>query len=190
MQKIRSTLTDFLLFISTNISDLKLGLERLNESQLAKGVVSVISNGVANGAPEVRKSLSADLLEDSVSMVANWSMKGQEPIIGAFKKRTSEPWITQDSFGGYGSMWILKEAVERTGVTDKVKIGEMIHSIHSIHSIEIKEGPAAMAYPGPSKFDAGVDAPPLIVQWANRGAGHGLSGRAGTSAVVSESFGV
>jgi hypothetical protein len=81
-----------------------------------------------------------------------------------------------------GSMWILKEAVERAGVADKVKIGE---TIHSIYRMEIEDGPAAMAYPGPFKFDAGV-----IVQWANRGAGHGLSGRAGTSAVASESFGV
>jgi branched-chain amino acid transport system substrate-binding protein len=164
IQKVRSARPDFLLFISTNISDLKLGLEKLNEFHLAKGIVPVIGNGAANGAPEVLKSLSADLLEGYIFTVANWGMKGQEPIIDAFKKRTGEPWMTQDSLDGYGSMWILKEAVERTGVADKVKVGEMIHSM------DIKEGPAAMAYPGPVKFDAAghrVDAPLVIVQWQN-----------------------
>jgi branched-chain amino acid transport system substrate-binding protein len=164
MQKVRSTRPDFLLFISTNISDLKLGLEKLNEFHLAKGVVPVIGNGAANGAPEVVKNLSADLLEGYIFTVANWAMKGQEPIIDAFKKRTGEPWMTQDSLDGYGSMWILKEAVERTGVADKVKVGEMIHSM------DIKDGPAAMAYPGPVKFDGvghRVDAPLVIVQWQN-----------------------
>ena len=164
IQKVRSARPDFLLFISTNISDLKLGLEKLNEFHLAKGTVPVIGNGAANGAPEVLKSLSADLLEGYIFTVANWGMKGQEPIIDAFKKRTGEPWMTQDSLDGYGSMWILKEAVERTGVADKVKVGEMIHSM------DITEGPAAMAYPGPVKFDAAghrVDAPLVIVQWQN-----------------------
>jgi branched-chain amino acid transport system substrate-binding protein len=161
---VRSTRPDFLLFISTNISDLKLGLENLNEFHLAKGVVQVIGNGAANGAPEVPNNLSVDLLEGYIFTVANWGMKGQEPIIDAFKKRTGEPWITQDRLDGYGIMWILKEAVERVGAADKVKVGEMIHSMN------ITDGPVAMAYPGPVKFDAAghrVDAPLVIVQWQN-----------------------
>jgi branched-chain amino acid transport system substrate-binding protein len=70
---------------------------------------------------------------------------------------------TQDSLDGYGSMWILKETVERTCVADKVKVGEMIHGM------DIKDG-AAMAHPGPVKFDAAgrrVDAPLVIAQWQN-----------------------
>jgi branched-chain amino acid transport system substrate-binding protein len=45
-------------------------------------------------------------------------MKGQEPIIDAFKRRTGEPWITQDSLDGYGIMRTLKEAVERVGAAE------------------------------------------------------------------------
>jgi len=91
-------------------------------------------------------------------------MKGQEPIIEAITKRTGEPWLTQDSLDGYGSMWILKEAIERVGAVDKVKVAEMSYRM------DIKDGPAAMAYPGPVKFDAAghrVDAPLVIVQWQN-----------------------
>jgi branched-chain amino acid transport system substrate-binding protein len=45
MQKVRSTRPEFLLFISSTISDLKLGLEKLNEFRLAKGAVPIIANG-------------------------------------------------------------------------------------------------------------------------------------------------
>jgi branched-chain amino acid transport system substrate-binding protein len=162
IQKVRSTRPDFLLFISTNVSDLKLGLEKMNEFHLGQGVVPTIGNGAANGAPEVLKTMSAELLEGYIFSVADWGMKGQESIIEAFKKKFNEPWMTQDSITGYGDMWILKEAVERTGVADKVKVGE------EIHKMDLKDSPANIAFPGPVKFDeAGrrVGAPLVMVQW-------------------------
>lgn len=164
IQRVRSSHPEFLLYISSTISDLKLGLEKMNEFHLGKGAIPVIGNGAANGAPEVLKNVPADVLEGFIFIVANWGLKGQEPIISAFKKRTGEPWITQDSLAGYGHAWILKEALERAGKADKVAVAEQIHKM------DIKEGPAAMAFPGPVKFDAAgrrVDAPLVIVQWQN-----------------------
>lgn len=164
IQRVRSTHPDFLLYISSTISDLKLGLEKMNEFHLGKGAVPVIGNGAANGAPEVLKNVSPDLLEGFIFIVANWGMKGQEPLIEAFKKRTGEPWITQDSLDGYGNVWILKEALEKVGKPDKVKIAE------AIHNMEFTSGPPAMAFPGLVKFDAAghrVGAPLVIVQWQN-----------------------
>jgi branched-chain amino acid transport system substrate-binding protein len=164
IQKVRSTRPDFLLFVSTNVSDLKLGLDKMNEFRLGKGVIPTIGNGAANGAPEVLKLMGAELLEGYMFSVADWGMKGQETIIDAFKKKFNEPWMTQDSITGYGDIWILKEAVERTGVADKVKVGEMIHTM------ELKDSPANIAFPGPVKFDAAghrIDAPLVMVQWQN-----------------------
>ena len=162
IQKVRSTRPDFLLFISTNVSDLKLGLEKMNEFRLGKGVIPVIGNGAHMGAPEVVKNTPAELLEGLMFSVADWGLKGQEIIIEAFKKKYSEPWMTQDSITGYGDIWILKEAVERTGVADKLKVNE------EIHKMDLKDTPANVAFPGPVKFDAAgrrVDAPLVIVQW-------------------------
>jgi branched-chain amino acid transport system substrate-binding protein len=164
IQKVRSTRPDFLLFVSTNVSDLKLGLDKMNEFRLGKGVIPTIGNGAANGAPEVLKLMGAELLEGYMFSVADWGMKGQETIIEAFKKKFNEPWMTQDSITGYGDIWILKEAVERTGVADKIKVGEMIHTM------ELKDSPANIAFPGPVKFDAAghrIDAPLVMVQWQN-----------------------
>jgi branched-chain amino acid transport system substrate-binding protein len=162
VQKVRSTRPDFMLFIPSNVPDDKLLLEKLDEFKLAKGRIPLIGNGTHLGTPELKKIVDPDLLEGVFVIVAAWGLKGQEEIIERFRKRTNEPWITQDSITAYGDMWVLKEAVERAGVADKVKVAE------EIRKMDLKEGPAALAFPGPVKFDEKgrrVDAPLVIVQW-------------------------
>ena len=164
MQRVRSARPDLLFYITTTISDLKLGLDKMNEFHIGKGAIPVIGNGGANGAPEVLKNVSPDLLEGYIFTVANWGLKGQEQIIDAFKKRTGEPWMTQDALDGYGHVWIFKDALEKVGKADKVKVAE------AIHAMEFDSGPTAMAFPGKVKFDAAghrVGAPLVIVQWQN-----------------------
>jgi branched-chain amino acid transport system substrate-binding protein len=164
IQKVRSTRPDFLFFISTTISDVKLGLEKMNEFRLAKGVVPVIANGAHMGAPEVLKNVPADLIEGLMFSVANWGMKGHEEIEALYKKQSGEPWITQDGLAGYGHTWTLKEGLERAGVADKVKVNE------EIHKLDLTKGRAADTFPGGVKFDeAGhrINAPVCIVQWQN-----------------------
>ena len=162
IQKVRSTRPDVLFFVSTTISDLKLGLEKMNEFRLGKGVVPVIANGAHMGAPEVLKNGPPELLEGLMFVVADWNMKGHESINETFKKRTGEPWITQDAITGYGDMWILKEALERAKSADKVKVAE------EIRKIKLTTGPAADAFPGGVQFDEKgrrMNAPLVIVQW-------------------------
>ena len=162
MQKVRSTRPDFLVYVTTTISDVKLGLEKLNEFRLGKGAIPIIANGAHMGAPEVLKNVPADLIEGLMFIVANWNMKGHEEIEALFKKQSGEPWITQDGLAGYGHTWILKEALERAGVADKVKVND------EIKKLDLKTGRAADTFPGGVKFDeAGrrVGAPVCIVQW-------------------------
>jgi branched-chain amino acid transport system substrate-binding protein len=162
IQKVRSTRPEILLFISSTISDLKLGLEKMNEFKLAKGVIPVIGNGAHMGAPEVLKNVPPDLLEGVMFIVADWGMKGHEQIIEAFKKRTGEPWMTQDAITGYGDMWVLKEALESAKSADKVKVAD------EIRKMKLTTGPAADAFPGGVQFDEKgrrMNAPLVIVQW-------------------------
>ena len=56
MQKVRSTRPEFLVYVTTTISDVKLGLEKLNEFRLGKGAIPIIANGAHMGAPEVLKN--------------------------------------------------------------------------------------------------------------------------------------
>jgi branched-chain amino acid transport system substrate-binding protein len=162
IQKVRSTRPEFLVFISTTISDLKLGLEKMNEFRLARGAIPVIANGAHMGAPEVLKNVPADLIEGLMFIVANWQLKGQDKISDMFKKHSGEPWITQDGLAGYGHTWIIKEALEKAGVADRTKVNE------EIHKLDLTTGQAADTFPGGVKFDeAGrrINAPVCIVQW-------------------------
>ena len=162
IQKVRSSRPEFLIFISTTISDLKLGLEKMNEFRLAKGAVPVIANGAHMGAPEVLKNVPQDLIEGVFFIVANWGMKGHETIEELYKKQSGEPWITQDGLAGYGHTWILKEALEKAGVADRVKVNA------EIKKLELTTGQAANAFPGGVKFDEKgrrVGGPVVIVQW-------------------------
>lgn len=162
IQKVRNNRPDMLLFVSTTVSDLKLGLEKMNEFRLGKGAVPVIANGAHMGAPEVLKNVPGELLEGVIFSVANWNLKGHEAINENFKKRTNEPWITQDAITAYGDIWILKEALERAKVADKVKVAE------EIRKMDMKDGPAGIAFPGGVKFDEKgrrMNAPLVMVQW-------------------------
>jgi branched-chain amino acid transport system substrate-binding protein len=162
VQRIRTARPEFLIFVTTTISDLKLSLEKLNEFRLAKGAIPLIANGAHMGAPEVLKNVPADLIEGVMFIVANWPLKGHEKINELFTKATGEPWITQDGLAGYGHTWILKEALERAGVADKNKVAV------EVRKLNLKEGPAAIAFPGGVKFDESgrrVGAQVVIAQW-------------------------
>ena len=97
-----------------------------------------------------------------MTVVGNWSGKGQEAIMKEFVAKTGEPWITQDSLSTYGDMWIFKEALEKAGSPDRRKVAE------AIRAMDTREGPAKYYPGGRVKFDdtgRRVDADLAIVQW-------------------------
>lgn len=163
IQRVRSTRPEFLMVIPSNVPDNKLLFEKMNEFRL-RGSVPVVGNSGSLGAPELLRTVGKELLEGLIVSVGTWSMKGQEEIIARYKKRTNEPWMTQDALMGYAEMWLLKEAVERAGVADRVKVAE------EIRKFDLKDGPAALSLPGGIKFDEKgrrADAPLVLIQWQN-----------------------
>ena len=112
IQRVRSTQPEILLLLPTAIPDDKLCLEKLHELGLGRGRIPVVSNGAHIAAPDMLKNMSKDLLEGVMTVVGNWSIKGQETIMKEFVTKTNEPWITQESLSTYGDMWIFKDALE------------------------------------------------------------------------------
>jgi branched-chain amino acid transport system substrate-binding protein len=164
VQKVRSARPDFLFLLPTSVPDDKLCLEKLNEFGLGKGRVPVVSNGAHMGAPDLLNTVGKELMEGVMAIVANWGAKGQEALIAEFKKRTGEPWLTQDSVSTYGDLWILKEAAEKAGSADRKKVAE------AIRGMDTKDGPAKFFPGGHVKFDEKgrrVGAPLVIIQWQN-----------------------
>src|SRR6266436_6571763 len=162
VDKVRSGKPDFLMLLTSAMPDCKLVLEKLDEFKLSHGKVPLVGNGAPFGSPELLKTIGPELLDGLLFSVANWPMKGQEEFIERFKKRTGEPWLTQDSLTAYGDMWIFKEALERAGDADKLKVAE------AIRGLNLTEGPAAACFPGPIKFDdkgRRVGVPTIFAQW-------------------------
>jgi branched-chain amino acid transport system substrate-binding protein len=164
VQKVRSAKPDFVLLLLSAMPDNKLVLEKLDEFGLAHGKIPLVGNGSPLGTPELKKAIGPDLLEGLLFSVADWPFKGDEEIVERFKKRTGEPWLTQDGLTGYGDMWVLKEAIEQAGAPDRVKIGEVLHTA------DLSHGPAKLCYPGAIKFDAKgrrENVPMIFAQWQN-----------------------
>ena len=162
VEKVRSAKPDFLLLLTSAMPDCKQVLEKLDEFKLARGKMPLVGNGAPFGAPELLKTIDAELLEGLLFSVANWPLKGQEDFIERFKKRTGEPWLTQDGLCGYGHTQILKAALEAAGAAAKLKVAD------AIRAMDLTTGPAAQCFPGPIKFDdkgRRVDVPMIFAQW-------------------------
>ncbi len=167
VQKVRNARPDFLLVLTTNVPDTKLVLEKLNEMGLGKGRLPVLTNGGHMGAPELLNVLGKDLLEGVMVAIANWGGKGQESLISAFRSKTSEPWMTQDSISTYGDIQLLTDAMEQAKSADPKKVATALRAMNST------EG-AARFFPGTAgqglKFDAAgrrTDASLVVLQWQN-----------------------
>jgi branched-chain amino acid transport system substrate-binding protein len=164
VSKVRTSHPDFLWLISTNIPDDSLLLQKLSEMGVGSSKIPAVGNGAHFGAPELLKVAGPEVLEGMLVTVANWSNDGQRDLIERFKKRTGEPWLTQDSLCAYGHVWIIKEAVEKAGVADKHKVAE------AIRAMDTGEGAAKFFAGNHIKFDdkgRRVDAPLVIFQWQN-----------------------
>jgi branched-chain amino acid transport system substrate-binding protein len=162
VSKVRTSRPDFMWVISTNIPDDSLLIQKFSEMGIGPNKLPIVGNGAHFGAPEILKVAGADVLEGTLITVANWSNEGQRQLIDEFKKRTGEPWLTQDSLSAYGHVWILKEAVEKAGVADRHKVAE------AIRAIDTSEGAAKYFAGNHIKFDdkgRRVDAPLVIFQW-------------------------
>lgn len=164
VQKLRNTRPEFALMLTTNTADSKLLLEKMDEMGLGGGRIPMISNGGAMAVPDMLKLVKKETMEGVMVVIANWPGKSQAALVEAFKKRTGEPWMTQDSISTYGDMWIFKEALEKAGVADRKKVAE------AIRKMDTTTGPANYFPGGRLRFDEKgrrVDADIVLLQWQN-----------------------
>jgi branched-chain amino acid transport system substrate-binding protein len=159
--KVRTSRPDFLWLFSTNIPDDALLIQKLTEMGIGPQKLPAVTFGPHFAASELLKAAGPDVLGTFV-LVANWSDNAQRELVEEFKKRTGEPWLTQDSLCAYGHVWMLKEAVEKAGIAERKKVAE------AIHAMDTSEGAAKFFAGDHIKFDdkgRRVDAPLVILQW-------------------------
>jgi branched-chain amino acid transport system substrate-binding protein len=162
VQKVRAAKPDLLFFLPTVISDAKLVLEKMNEFGLSQGRIPTISFGIAIAEPDIVQTINPTLLQGVITCVGSWATKGHEALIAELKTRYNEPWMTQNAISTYGDMWLIKDAMEKSGKADKVAVADALRSM---------DGGASKYYPGGIlKFDdkgRRVDAEMTVVQWQN-----------------------
>ena len=164
IQKIRTARPDFLFLIVSSVPDNSLILQKLAEMGLSHSRLPVVANGSPLVTPELLKLVGAENLDGTMTVLANWPIKGDEKLVAEFKKRTGEPWMGQDSISSYGHVMIVKDALERAGAADREKVNT------AIHAMDTASGPAQFFPGGQLKFDANgrrVGAPLIVVQWRN-----------------------
>lgn len=162
VQRVRASHPELFLLLPTAVSDAKLLLEKLNEFGLGRGRLPTISNGSAMGDPDLKSNVNPEFLEGVMTIVANWSTRGQEELTAEYIARSGEPWLTQNPICAYGHIWILKTALELAGVADRNAVAR------AIRSMDVTDGPARY-FPGNRiRFDEHgrrIDAELLVVQW-------------------------
>jgi len=164
IQRVRSGRPDFLLMNSSSVSDAKLLIEKLNEFGLGKGRLPLLAPGANIGAPEMLKLLGQDKIEGIIALAANWESAKRKDLAADLAKRANEPWMTQDTLSTYGSVFIIKDALERAGTTDKNAL------MKAILATNTSTGPADYFCGGTLSFDAEgrrENAPVALFQWQN-----------------------
>jgi len=160
IQKVRSARPDLLLFMPNAVSDAKLGLEKINEFGLGQGKLPTVSFSITIAEPDMLQSVNAEVVEGIMTIVANWGSKGQEDLIAELKAKYKEPWMTQNAISTYGDMWLIKEALEKSGKADRLAVAEALRALDA--------GPSKYYPGGILKFDEKgrrVGAGVVIVQW-------------------------
>lgn len=162
VQHVRAARPDFCGFQSTNVPDDKLLADKFAEFNLKSDKLPKIGGGGHWAVPELLQVTGAENLEGIMVGLANWPGKRQADLSKRFMERTKEPWFGHDSIFAYVHVMILKEALERTGVADRRKVGA------AIHEMDMTDGPALFFPDGHLKYDANgrrVGAKLCIVQW-------------------------
>jgi len=160
IQKVRAARPDLLFFITTVISDAKLGLEKMNEFGLGQGRIPTVAFGIAIIEPDMLKTMTPQALEGVMAAVGNWGSKGHEALMAELEAKYNEPWMTQNAISTYADMWVIKAALEAAGKADREAVAQALHTIDL--------GPSKYYPGGDIKFDdAGhrVGAGLTIVQW-------------------------
>jgi branched-chain amino acid transport system substrate-binding protein len=146
VQKLRSARPDVLLLLAIAVSDVKLLLEKMSEFGLGQGKIPIISNGNGIAEPNVLDNMDAALTEGVMSVIGNFGGKGQEKLAEELKVVYNEPWVVQGPVSGYGTVMIIKEALEMAGKADREAVAEALRTITkpavwipaATHSVEMK----------------------------------------------------
>ena len=162
VQKLRSARPDFAMLLLSTTNDNKLLLEKLSEFNLGRARLPLVAVGSQAGSSDLKNLLSNEVLEGFYVIVVNWGSKRTQAVADEFKRRTGEPWMTQDSIDCYAAIHLFKTAAEAAKSADRRAVAE------ALRRMNLRDGPAGLYPGGHVQFDdAGRMINPgiIVLQW-------------------------
>ena len=163
-QRVRRARPGFIFFSTALAPDTKTILTSLAQVGITPKNTPFFIYGGGAFDPEMLNLMPKEGLEGTAVFTNVWPTKKSGDLEARWKQKTGLPWMTFDPAFGYGHVYVLKEAMERAGSTDRAKIAE------ALHSMKLESGPAVAALNGTVQFDAKgarVNPPSLLLQWQN-----------------------
>ena len=128
IEGLRRNRPDFLFLLPSNLSDLKLMLDKMNEFGLGRGRLPVVAVAGTSGTPDLLKVAGAEVLENLCGIFGNWPGRDLAGLQDRFKARSGKPWMTGQVLDGYGQVMIFRDALEAAGSADKAKVAAAIRT--------------------------------------------------------------
>ena len=163
-QRLRRPRPGFIFFSTAIAPDTKTILTALAQVGITPKNTPFFIYGGGAFDPEMLNLMPKEGLAGTAVFTNVWPTKKSGDLEARWKQRSNLPWMTFDPAFGYGHVYVLKEALERAGSTDRNKIAEVLHSM------KIESGPAVAALNGTVQFDAKgtrVNPPAVLLQWQN-----------------------
>jgi branched-chain amino acid transport system substrate-binding protein len=102
IQKVRRARPDLLLIYPVNVGDAKAILEKMKEFGIGGGRIPVMTVNPSNASPEMLSNIGGDLLQGMFVVVGNWESKQQAALAEQLRRRSGEPWVTEDMISSSG----------------------------------------------------------------------------------------
>lgn len=163
-QRVRRARPSFIFFSTAIAPDTKTILTSLAQVGITPKNTPFFIYGGGAFDPEMLNLMPKEGLEGTAVFTNVWPTKKSGNLEARWKQRANMPWMTFDPAFGYGHVYLLKEAIERAGSTDRSKIAD------ALRSMKIEAGPTVAALNGTVSFDASgkrVNPPSLLLQWQN-----------------------
>lgn len=155
---------DVMFFGATAFSDALAVLRKMNELGVQMPIIGI---GAWLTLPAYVDNIGADLVENIMAVTGAHPLQGQEESVQNFTSFADEPFMIQDSIGGYAHTWLVKEAIEQTGSADPTDVRD------ALASTTFTEGPAVNSFPVEQiRFKEGghmENAQVVMAQWQDRG---------------------
>ena len=162
IQRLRSAKPDFLILYTSNVPDVKIILEKMNEFGLGNGRIPILVPTLAIATPETLKNVGAESLEGILGMATNWGSRSMKEFLDNLCARSGEPWIMMDTLSNYGHVALFVDAIERAKSTDREKVTEALRATNT------NKGPAKFFMGKDLRFGQNgrrVDGPVILFQW-------------------------